>query len=113
MPRPTERADGRPGAQVVSAVLACAAAAAFVAVLAAFTFVRFPREVALFKARPGVSSTAFRRDFEMKRGPAGNLWTLEIELSGDLSVLKRIGFLFQTGGSQAEVRAAAADRQDL
>jgi hypothetical protein len=84
MPRPTERADGRPGAQVVSAVLACAAAAAFVAVLAAFTFVRFPREVALFKARPGVSSTAFRRDFEMKRGPAGNLWTLEIELSGDL-----------------------------
>lgn len=29
-----------------------------------------------------------------------------IELSGDLRVLRRIGFLFQTGGSQTEVRAA-------
>jgi len=29
-----------------------------------------------------------------------------IELSGDLSVLKRVGFLFQSGGTEAEVRAA-------
>mgnify|MGYP005667799491 FL=1 len=27
-----------------------------------------------------------------------------IELSGDLTVLKRVGFLFQSGGSQADVR---------
>ena len=31
-----------------------------------------------------------------------------IELSGDLTVLRRVGFLFQQGGSQAEVRTAAA-----
>ena len=30
-----------------------------------------------------------------------------IELSGDLSVLKRVGFLFQSGGTQTEVRARA------
>jgi hypothetical protein len=28
-----------------------------------------------------------------------------IELSGDLAVLKRVGFLFQSGGSASEVRA--------
>jgi len=28
-----------------------------------------------------------------------------IELAGDLSVLKRVGFLFQAGGTQTEVRA--------
>ncbi len=33
-----------------------------------------------------------------------------IELSGDLSVLKRVGFLFQSGGTQAEVRAAKDHR---
>lgn len=32
-----------------------------------------------------------------------------IELGGDLSVLKRVGFLFQSGGSEAEVRAGAAE----
>ncbi|MEE8409641.1 MAG: SCP2 sterol-binding domain-containing protein [Myxococcota bacterium] len=31
-----------------------------------------------------------------------------IELSGDLSILKRVGFLFQTGGSEAEVRSEPA-----
>jgi hypothetical protein len=30
-----------------------------------------------------------------------------IELSGDLSVLKRVAFMFQTGGSQADVRSGA------
>ena len=28
-----------------------------------------------------------------------------IELAGDLSVLKRVGFLFQSGGSQTEIRS--------
>ena len=28
-----------------------------------------------------------------------------IELSGDLTVLKRVGFLFQSGGSETEIRA--------
>ena len=28
-----------------------------------------------------------------------------IEISGDLSVLRRVGFLFQSGGSQTEIRA--------
>lgn len=31
-----------------------------------------------------------------------------IELRGDLSILRRIGFLFQSGGTEAEVRSAAA-----
>ena len=31
-----------------------------------------------------------------------------IELSGDLSLLRRVGFLFQSGGSQAEVRSGAS-----
>jgi hypothetical protein len=31
-----------------------------------------------------------------------------IELRGDLSILKRIGFLFQTGGTEAEVRSTSA-----
>ena len=31
-----------------------------------------------------------------------------IELSGDLSVLKRVGFLFQSGGTQTEVRSHKA-----
>ncbi|MFC1610852.1 SCP2 sterol-binding domain-containing protein [Myxococcota bacterium] len=31
-----------------------------------------------------------------------------IELSGDLAVLKRVGFLFQSGGTQAEVRSDSA-----
>jgi hypothetical protein len=30
-----------------------------------------------------------------------------IELSGDMGILKRIGFLFQSGGSATEVRAGA------
>jgi len=33
-----------------------------------------------------------------------------IELSGDLTVLKRVGFLFQSGGTQAEIRSGAAPR---
>ena len=33
-----------------------------------------------------------------------------IELSGDLSVLKRVGFLFQSGGSQTEVRSGAGGK---
>lgn len=28
-----------------------------------------------------------------------------VELSGDISVLKRVGFLFQSGGSETEIRA--------
>ncbi len=31
-----------------------------------------------------------------------------IELSGDLSVLRRVGFLFQSGGTQTEMRSDAA-----
>jgi hypothetical protein len=31
-----------------------------------------------------------------------------IELGGDLTILRRIGFLFQSGGTEAEVRSAAA-----
>lgn len=31
-----------------------------------------------------------------------------IELQGDLTVLRRVGFLFQSGGSQAEVRTESA-----
>lgn len=31
-----------------------------------------------------------------------------IELRGDVSILKRVGFLFQTGGSEAEVRSEPA-----
>lgn len=31
-----------------------------------------------------------------------------IELRGDVSVLKRVGFLFQSGGNQADVRVGAA-----
>ena len=41
--------------------------------------------------------------FEARRALAdGN-----VELSGDLNVLKRVGFLFQSGGTATEVRAAA------
>jgi alkyl sulfatase BDS1-like metallo-beta-lactamase superfamily hydrolase len=32
-----------------------------------------------------------------------------IELTGDLSVLKRVGFLFQSGGSEAEIRARTSE----
>lgn len=40
--------------------------------------------------------------FDAKKAiTAGN-----IELAGDLSILKRVGFLFQQGGSQAEVRSS-------
>ncbi len=35
-----------------------------------------------------------------------------VELAGDLMVLKRVGFLFQGGGSQAEVRAAPPAKPD-
>ena len=31
-----------------------------------------------------------------------------IELTGDLTVLKRVGFLFQSGGTEAEVRSTPA-----
>ncbi len=31
-----------------------------------------------------------------------------VELLGDLSVLKRVGFLFQTGGTEADIRASSA-----
>ncbi len=33
-----------------------------------------------------------------------------IELSGDLAILKRVGFLFQSGGTQTDVRATAAGK---
>lgn len=32
-----------------------------------------------------------------------------IELSGDVSILRRVGFLFQSGGSEAEVRSPSAE----
>ena len=31
-----------------------------------------------------------------------------IELKGDVSLLRRVGFLFQSGGSEAEIRTPAA-----
>ncbi len=34
-----------------------------------------------------------------------------VELSGDLSVLKRVGFLFKSGGNEAEVRSAVPAMQ--
>ena len=41
--------------------------------------------------------------FDARRAiAAGN-----IELAGDLGVLKRVGFLFQSGGTEAEVRTAS------
>ncbi len=58
--------------------------AVFAALLAAFTFVRFPREVVLYRAWPAAPAQTFLHDFEAAPGPAGNLWTLEIELAGDL-----------------------------
>ena len=33
-----------------------------------------------------------------------------IELAGDLTILRRVGFLFQSGGSQAEIRSAPGAR---
>ena len=110
MTRPMERAAAWPGAAAAAAVVACAAAAAFVAVLAASAFVRFPREVALYKARPGLSSTAFRRDFEMKRGPVGNLWTVEIELGGDLKPGQDV-ILSLNENPVAALKAAAGARR--
>jgi hypothetical protein len=101
MTRTTKRAAPRVW---VAAVLAGFAAAAFVIVLAAFTCLHFPREVAFYKARPGIPSTAFSREFGMKRGPAGNLWTLEIELGGDLKPGQDI-FLSLNGAPVAALNA--------
>ena len=43
--------------------------------------------------------------FDARRAiAAGN-----IELRGDVSILRRVGFLFQSGGSEAEVRTPAAN----
>jgi hypothetical protein len=35
-----------------------------------------------------------------------------IELKGDVGILRRVGFLFQSGGSEAEIRTPVADGPD-
>ena len=35
-----------------------------------------------------------------------------IELKGDVTILRRVGFLFQSGGSEAEIRTPVADGPD-
>jgi hypothetical protein len=77
-----------------AAAFSVLAGAAFVLTLAAFTVVRFPREVALYRSRgEAPAGTAFEGAFEIHRtGPDSNVWRLEIELvaeaaaSGSFSV---------------------------
>jgi hypothetical protein len=70
--------------RVIAGVVSGLAGAVFAVLLAAFTFVRFPREVVLYRSQSSAPAHEFRHDFEAAPGPAGNLWTLEIELAGDL-----------------------------
>lgn len=70
--------------RVIAGVVSGLVGAIFAVLLAAFTCVRFPREVVLYSSRPAAPANVFHHDFEAAPGPAGNLWTLEIELAGDL-----------------------------
>ena len=74
------RAEILPIAGIVSGFVG----AVFAVLLGGFTYVRFPREVVLYRARPSAPALVFRHDFEAAPGPARNLWTLEIEVGGDL-----------------------------
>jgi hypothetical protein len=73
----------RQRAGILPIALAVFAGAVFAVLLAAFTYVRFPREVVLYRAQPSAPASSFSQEFEAAPGPAGNLWTLEIELADD------------------------------
>ena len=79
----------------------------FAVLLAAFAYVRFPREVVLYRSPPAAPAQMFRSDFEAASGPAGNLWTLEIELAGDL----KPGQAFTLTLNETPLATLAADKR--
>lgn len=87
--------------------LAVFSGAVFAVLLGAFTYARFPREVVLYSARPSATASVFLHDFETAPGPAGNLWTLEIELAGDL----KPGQTFDASLNGVSLGAFSADKK--
>jgi len=79
----------------------------FALLLAAFTCVRFPRQVVLYHAPPSAPAEAFLHDFEAMPGPAGNLWALEIELAGDL----KTGQSFLLALNETPIATLTADKR--